>query len=186
VARDRAELEAAIASDSDDPRGKLIQQLLQRAESAVGVPFWRSGRSQDLALLTLQEAEVQLSKLLSADVLLEVPLKDVKGARSMYVDASRQDIPPGVLVEPRREGRAVATARATRPFSDSLQQLEPILRELKDRLGTFAPASYTVEFGVRFGGEGGFIWAKASGDVSLKITMSWDRERGGLSAAREY
>ena len=51
-----------------------------------------------------------------------------------------------------------------------------MLRTVKDKLVTAAPEHFTVEFGVKLGGETGIIVAKGTAEVNLKITMTWDRE----------
>jgi hypothetical protein len=40
----------------------------------------------------------------------------------------------------------------------------------------FRVLTFTVEFGVKLGGETGIILAKGTAEVNLKITMTWDRE----------
>ena len=69
-----------------------------------------------------------------------------------------------------------AAARAARSLSASLEQLEPVLRTVKDKLVASAPEHFTVEFGVKLGGETGIILAKGTAEVNLKITMTWDRQ----------
>jgi hypothetical protein len=68
AARDRAELAAAGAAG--DPRAGHIEELLSCAEWAAGrrpaLRRWWSGSSQDLAWISLHEAEAQLTGLLSA------------------------------------------------------------------------------------------------------------------------
>jgi hypothetical protein len=51
-----------------------------------------------------------------------------------------------------------------------------VLRTVKDKLIASAPEHFTVEFGVKLGGETGVIVAKGTAEVNLKITMTWDRE----------
>jgi Trypsin-co-occurring domain 1 len=50
------------------------------------------------------------------------------------------------------------------------------LKTVKDKLVASAPEHFTVEFGVKLGGEAGIIWAKGTAEVNLKITMTWDRK----------
>jgi Trypsin-co-occurring domain 1 len=69
-----------------------------------------------------------------------------------------------------------AAARATRSLSEALEQLEPMLRTVKDRLVACTPDHFTVEFGVKLGGETGIILAKGTAEVNLKVTMTWDRD----------
>ena len=72
-----------------------------------------------------------------------------------------------------------AAARAARSLADSLEQLEPMLRTVKDRLVASMPDHFTVEFGVKLGGETGIILAKGTAEVNLKVTMTWDRGSPG-------
>jgi Trypsin-co-occurring domain 1 len=74
---------------------------------------------------------------------------------------------------------AEAAATATWSLSASLEHLEPVLRTLKEKLAASAPEHFTVEFGVKLGGESGIILAKGTAEVNLKITMIWDRKDQG-------
>ena len=107
-------------------------------------------------------------------VLLQVPVEDDKGSGLVLVEADPNDIPGGLTLASSAPGKAAASA--TRSLSDSLEQLEPVLRTVKDKLVATAPEHFTVEFGVKLGGETGIIVAKGTAEVNLKITMSWDRE----------
>ncbi len=106
-------------------------------------------------------------------VLVQVPLEDGDGGAVVLVEADREDIPGGLTFasEPGH-----AAAKAARSLSASLEQLEPVLQTVKDKLVASAPEHFTVEFGVKLGGETGIIVAKGTAEVNLKITMTWDRE----------
>jgi hypothetical protein len=106
-------------------------------------------------------------------VLLQVPVED--GA-VLLVEADRGDIPERLtLASPER---GAAAAKAARSLSESLEQLEPMLRTVKERLLSSMPDHFTVEFGVKLGGETGIILAKGTAEVHLKVTMTWDRDTG--------
>ena len=108
-------------------------------------------------------------------VLMQVPLDDAQGGVTVLVEADRDDIPGGLTLAARPDpGQAVA--RASRSLSESLEQLQPVLQTVKDKLVASAPEHFTVEFGVKLGGEAGIIWAKGTAEVNLKITMTWDRK----------
>lgn len=107
-------------------------------------------------------------------VLLQVPVEDVEGGAVVLVESDRADIPGGLTLASPEPGQAAATA--ARSLSASLEQLEPVLRTVKDKLVASAPEHFTVEFGVKLGGETGIILAKGTAEVNLKITMTWDRE----------
>jgi hypothetical protein len=102
-------------------------------------------------------------------VLLEVPVED---GTVLLVEADRGEIPQGLTLASPKPGEAAA--KATRSLSESLEQLEPMLRTVKDRLVASTPDHFTVEFGVKLGGETGIILAKGTAEVNLKITMAWD------------
>ena len=107
-------------------------------------------------------------------VLMQVPLGDAGGGGIVLVEADRGDIPGGLTLASPEPGQAAA--RAAQSLSASLEQLEPVLRTVKDKLVAAAPEHFTVEFGVKLGGETGIIVAKGTAEVNLKITMTWDRE----------
>ena len=107
-------------------------------------------------------------------VLMQVPLDDVEGGAVVLVEADRGDIPGGLTLAAPDPGQAAAVA--ARSLSASLERLEPVLRTVNDKLVASAPEHFTVEFGVKLGGETGIILAKGTAEVNLKITMMWDRE----------
>ena len=106
-------------------------------------------------------------------VLVEVAVDDVAGGPVVLVESDRNDIAGGLTLASPEPGQAAA--RASRSLAASLEQLEPVLRTLKDKLVASAPEHFTVEFGVKLGGETGVIVAKGTAEVNLKITMTWDR-----------
>lgn len=108
-------------------------------------------------------------------VLLQVPLDDTEGGGSVLVESDPDDIPSGLTLAAAPEP-GQAAARATRTLSASLEQLEPVLRTVKDKLVAAAPEHFTVEFGVKLGGEYGMILAKGTAEVNLKVIMTWDRD----------
>jgi Trypsin-co-occurring domain 1 len=108
-------------------------------------------------------------------VLMQMPLDDVEGGAVVLVEADRADISGGLTLASPDPGQAAAVA--TRSLSASLAQLEPVLRTVKDKLAASAPEHFTVEFGVKLGGEYGVILAKGTAEVNLKITMTWDRKQ---------
>ena len=106
-------------------------------------------------------------------VLVHVPLGDGESG-SVLVEADRDDIPDGLTLASPQPGHAAA--RAAHSLSASLEQLEPVLRTVKQKLAAAGPEHLTVEFGVKLGGETGLIVAKGTAEVNLKITLTWGRE----------
>ena len=107
-------------------------------------------------------------------VLMQVPLDEVEGGAVVLVEVDRGDIPGGLTLASPDPGQAAAVA--TRSLSASLEKLEPVLWTVKDKLAASAPEHFTVEFGVKLGGETGIILAKGTAEVNLKITMTWGQK----------
>jgi hypothetical protein len=107
-------------------------------------------------------------------ILIQVPLDDAEGAAAVLVEADRGDVPGSLTLASPDPGQAAAVA--ARSLSASLERLEPVLRTVRDKLVASAPEHFSVEFGVKLGGETGIILAKGTAEVNLKITMTWDRK----------
>jgi len=106
-------------------------------------------------------------------VLMQVPLDDAADAASVLVETDSEDIPGGLVLASPEPGKAAATA--AKSLSASLEHLGPVLRTVREKLAASAPEHFTVEFGVKLGGESGIILAKGTAEVNLKITMTWGR-----------
>jgi hypothetical protein len=107
-------------------------------------------------------------------VLMQVPLDDDENAATVLVETDSGDIPGGLVLASPEPGRAAATAAQS--LSASLEHLKPVLHTVKEKLTASVPDHFTVEFGVKLGGETGIILAKGTAEVNLKITMTWGRE----------
>jgi len=105
-------------------------------------------------------------------MLIEVPVDSREGA-VLLVEADRADVPGRLVLASPQPG--AAAAKAAQSLSTSLEQLEPLLRTIRERLAASAPEQFTVEFGVKLGGETGIILAKGTAEVNLTITMTWER-----------
>jgi WD40 repeat protein len=104
---------------------------------------------------------------------MEVPLED--GA-VLLVEVDPEDVPGGVKLAPAEQG--AAAAKSAQSLSKSLEQLNPVLRTVKEHLVASMPEHYTAEFGVKFGGETGIVLAKGTAEANMKITLTWDRSAG--------
>jgi NTP-dependent ternary system trypsin peptidase co-occuring protein len=110
-------------------------------------------------------------RIFGVAVLLQLPLGEGFDGTDVLVEADRNDIAGGLTLAAAEPGKAVA--RATESLSQSLERLEPLLRTVKDTLAAGAPNHFSVEFGLKFGGETGLIIAKGTAEVNMTITMSW-------------
>lgn len=113
-------------------------------------------------------------EIVTLAVLMRVPINDAEDTPSVLVETDSRDIPDGLVLASPEPGKAAATA--TRSLSASLEHLEPVVRTLKEKLAAMSPEHFTVEFGVKLGGESGIILAKGTAEVNFKITMTWDQE----------
>jgi hypothetical protein len=64
-------------------------------------------------------------------------------------------------------------ARAAVSLEEALDQLEPALQALSERLRRAAPDAVSIEFGLKLGGETGVILAKGTAEVNFKVSLSW-------------
>lgn len=105
-------------------------------------------------------------------VLVKVP---VDGGGVVVVEADRADFASdeGLTLAAPEPGKAIATASVT--LNESLERIKPVLNAIKDKLEAAAPDRFTVEFGIKLGGETGVIVAKGTAEVNFKITITWDR-----------
>ena len=108
-------------------------------------------------------------------VLLNVPL--TQGGAQIVVEADRADIAEKIALAAPTPGQAVA--KASRTLTESLTDLQPLLQTIKDTLVASGPDEFTVEFGIKLGGETGIIIAKGTAEVNLTVTMSWQKHRTG-------
>lgn len=107
-------------------------------------------------------------------VLMKVPLDGDESDTMLIVEADRNDVRGEQLTLAAPKPGEVA-AQASRSITSSLDDLRPLLRALKDKLVDAGPDEFSVEFGLKLGGETGIIIAKGTAEVNLAITMSWRR-----------
>jgi len=123
AARDRAELHVAVhaAGPQKGARARDIEPLLRRAEWAASRPGsprrWWSGSIQDLAWLSLHEAEAQIIELLAGQELVAYAKDLLAKARTLAMagderpEAIRRALEPAPQA-PRRWGRRSAVPPA--------------------------------------------------------------------------
>jgi hypothetical protein len=86
-------------------------------------------------------------------VLVEVVVDDVAGGVEQG-----EDVAGGLTLAASQPGKAAA--KALRSLAESLEQLEPVLRTVKDKLAASAPEHFTVEFGVKLRVRRGSSWRR--------------------------
>jgi hypothetical protein len=106
--------------------------------------------------------------------LMAVPLgHDDDDVVLFEVDPS--EIPGELVLATDEPGRAIAKASGT--LDDALARLRPTLKRIVGTLNDLAPRETEVEFGLKIGGETGFIIAKGTAEVNFVIRMHWQAEK---------
>jgi len=74
-------------------------------------------------------------------------------------------------------GNQDVVGKAAESFESVIGHLKPVADALATQLSSFAhaPESVVVEFGVKVTANAGVVIAKAGGEASLKITLSWKK-----------
>src|SRR3954464_7125280 len=77
-------------------------------------------------------------------------------------------------------------AKAAMTLEDALDQLEPALHALSERLRRASPDAVSIEFGLKLGGETGVILAKGTAEVKFKGSMSGTGAEGPSQRGAEH
>jgi len=85
-----------------------------------------------------------------------------------------EEVPGEFVLASDEPGKAMA--KAPQSLDKSLQQLRPVLKRIVATLHELAPEHTEVEFGIKIGGETGFIIAKGTAEVNFTVRMSWTSE----------
>src|SRR6478672_4951480 len=97
------------------------------------------------------------------EYLMEIPLRDREHGIVVQVDAREVAEDDLVLASP-RPGEIVARARQT--LEAALEEIEPGIRAIVRWVEQAAPQEYTVEFGLKMGGQTTVIVASGSAEVN--------------------
>lgn len=89
----------------------------------------------------------------------------------VLVEVEEQDT-RGLRLASKKGGTAVA--QATESFDHAIGNIVPAAQDLLEKLQGLAPDSAELEFGVKLSGELGGIFAKASGEGHIKVTLTWE------------
>lgn len=106
------------------------------------------------------------------DYLMEIPLED--GQHSIVVEIDAEDLREDdlVLASP-KPGEIVARARRT--LESALKEIEPGLRAVAQWVEGAEPQEYTVEFGLKLGGQTTAIIATGRAEVNFVVKMTWKK-----------
>lgn len=117
-------------------------------------------------------------------VLVDVPLGDKFGGSAQFEvavsDVAGLTAGGAVVLASDSDGSRLTATGFT--LSSAIDSVMPALRTILAQLrsGLHAPDEIGMEIGLKIGGEAGVIFAKASTEGSVKVSMTWRREaRGG-------
>jgi hypothetical protein len=107
-------------------------------------------------------------------VLMEVPLD----GGVVVVEVDEVDVPADQLQLAAADTGSVV-GRARRALESSLGDVVPAVRAVCEGLRAVAPDEFTVEFGLKVGGETGLIIAKGTAEVNFTVSMTWRGSEAG-------
>jgi hypothetical protein len=87
------------------------------------------------------------------------------------VEVDQTDLPDDLALASPGLGRATGMLAAS--LEDGLDVLEPVLDGIAKRLKAARPEEFSVEFGIKVGGEAGIYIAKGTAEVNFIITAKW-------------
>jgi hypothetical protein len=92
----------------------------------------------------------------------------------LVFEVDRNEVPDDLVLASPEPGQVVAKADVT--LDQALARLKPSLRKVMNMLKDLGPDEAEVEFGLKIGGETGFVIAKGTAEVNFAIRMSWKRD----------
>ena len=101
-------------------------------------------------------------------VLVKVPLAS---GDDITVEIDQIDLVGDLALASPEPGRAVTRLAAS--LEDGLDVLKPALESIARRLEAARPQEFSVEFGIKVGGEAGMFIAKGTAEVNFLVTMKW-------------
>jgi hypothetical protein len=110
-------------------------------------------------------------------VLMEVPLD---GGGVVVVEVGEAEVPADQL-QLASDGPGPLVARARQALETSLAEVTPAVRAFCQGLREAAPDEFTVEFGLKVGGETGLVIAKGTAEVNFTVSMTWRGEPGRVT-----
>jgi len=100
--------------------------------------------------------------------LLEVPLDDGSPVLVEVTDPNTGDLVPAS-----KPGAIIGRARTT--LEAALAELTPTVKALSEWAKSGAPDEFTVEFGVKVGGQTNVIIASGTAEVNFVLKLTWKR-----------
>jgi hypothetical protein len=105
-------------------------------------------------------------------LLIEVP---VEGGGRLLVEADPEQLPGELQLASGHAAPGEVMAKARQSLEQALDQLQPAMSAVLDRLKAVAPDEVGVEFGLTLGAETGVVVAKGSSEVHFTVSLTWRR-----------
>ena len=117
-------------------------------------------------------------------LLIEVP---VEGGGRLLVEADPEQLPGELRLAAAHAAPGEVVAKAKQSLEQALDQLQPAMSAVLDRLKAVSPDEVGVEFGLTLGAQTGIVVAKGTSEVHFTVSLTWRRPepagpaRGGIA-----
>jgi Trypsin-co-occurring domain 1 len=101
--------------------------------------------------------------------LMEIPLAD--GQHHLLVEVDPKDLPEDLVLAAPEPGKVVA--RASKTLEAALDEIEPAVKAVTGWMRRIAPQEFTVEFGLKLGGQTSVIVASGTAEVNFVVKLTW-------------
>lgn len=105
-------------------------------------------------------------------LLIEVP---VEGGGRLLVEADPEQLPGELQLASGHATPGEVVSKAKQSLEQALDQLQPAMSAVLERLKAVSPDEVGVEFGLTLGAETGLVVAKGSSEVHFTVSLTWRR-----------
>jgi hypothetical protein len=103
--------------------------------------------------------------------LMEVPLAD--GENRLVVEVDPRDVPQDLVLAAPKPGELVA--RVGTSLESALEDIRPGIQAVANWIRSNGPDEFTVEFGLKLGGQTGVIVASGTAEVNFVAKLTWKK-----------
>lgn len=103
--------------------------------------------------------------------LMEIPLDD--GENRIVVEVNPHDVPQDLVLAAPKPGDIVARARTS--LESALADVRPGVQAVVDWVRSNEPDEFTVEFGLKLGGQTNVIVASGTAEVNFIVKLTWKK-----------
>ena len=109
---------------------------------------------------------------------IEVP---VEAGGQLRVQVTTADLPDDLELAAARPNGVLARTQQT--LEQALDQIQPALRAVAERLRSMSPDEVNLEFGLTLSAETGLVVAKGSSEMHFAVTLTWNRQKSTADGA---